>query len=113
MAETDVELSKFLSFTLRHRPESIDLTLDSEGWADVGELILRAKLAGRDLDINSIRRVVEQNEKRRFAFSPDGLSIRAVQGHSLDSVAIEYPRAEPPVILYHGTAMRFLESIKE
>lgn len=31
--------SKFLSYVLRHAPESIGLTLDGQGWADVGDLL--------------------------------------------------------------------------
>ena len=32
-------LSKFISLILRHKPESIGITLDEHGWADVEELI--------------------------------------------------------------------------
>lgn len=32
------KISKFLSLILRHQPESIGLTLDENGWADVEEL---------------------------------------------------------------------------
>ena len=31
------DTSKFLSYVLRHAPESIDLQLDSDGWGDVDE----------------------------------------------------------------------------
>ena len=31
--------SKFISLILRHRPESIGITLDEHGWADVREMI--------------------------------------------------------------------------
>jgi len=32
-------ISKYLSFILRHQPESIGLKLSDEGWADINELI--------------------------------------------------------------------------
>jgi len=35
MSPHEVELSKFLSFILRHHPEEIGLTLDEAGWASV------------------------------------------------------------------------------
>ncbi len=35
MAQFDTKISKFLSYVLRHQPESIGLTLDSEGWAEI------------------------------------------------------------------------------
>ena len=37
-----VQASKFLSFVLRHQPETIELALDAEGWGDVDELIAGA-----------------------------------------------------------------------
>jgi putative RNA 2'-phosphotransferase len=40
-------LSKFLSYVLRHAPESIDLSLDRDGWADVDALIHGAGQIGR------------------------------------------------------------------
>jgi putative RNA 2'-phosphotransferase len=52
------------------------------------------------------------NNKARFAVSDDGLRIRASQGHSID-VDLAYEPAAPPDLLYHGTATRFLESIRE
>jgi putative RNA 2'-phosphotransferase len=54
--------------------------------------------------------VVAENDKQRFAFSEDGSRIRASQGHSID-VDLQLRAAEPPAVLYHGTASRFLKSI--
>ena len=33
------DISKFISLILRHKPETIGITLDEHGWADVDELI--------------------------------------------------------------------------
>ena len=33
-----VEISKFLSFVLRHKPQTISITLGGEGWVAVDEL---------------------------------------------------------------------------
>lgn len=33
------ETSKFISFLLRHKPETVNLKVDEHGWADVNELI--------------------------------------------------------------------------
>jgi putative RNA 2'-phosphotransferase len=55
--------------------------------------------------------VVVTNDKQRFAVSDDGQRIRAVQGHSTASVAIERPAAVPPGTLFHGMAARFLDAI--
>lgn len=106
-----VETSKFLSYILRHAPESIGVTLDREGWVDVDTLIAAASSSGRQLTTELIAQVVAQSDKKRFSLTPDGRLIRAAQGHSTKSVAIAYVPLEPPAILYHGTAMRFLDAI--
>lgn len=111
MSNQHAETSKFLSYVLRHEPHAIGLTLDSEGWADIDALIARAKAAGRELDFDLIQAVVSSNDKKRFALSDDNRRIRAVQGHSTDSVAIQHVAKEPPTYLYHGTATRFFDSI--
>lgn len=111
MSKLHAETSKFLSYVLRHEPQAIGLTLDSEGWADIASLIAGAQQSGRELDVALIHTVVESSDKKRFAISEDGLRIRAVQGHSTDSVAITLAEKVPPEFLYHGTATRFMESI--
>ena len=103
-------ISKFLSFVLRHEPQSIGLALDDAGWAKVDELLAKAAAAGRRLDRALLQQVVENNDKRRFALSEDGMRIRANQGHSID-VALGLRSVRPPDVLYHGTATRFLDSI--
>lgn len=111
MSKQHTEISKFLSYVLRHEPQSIGLALDREGWADIAALINGAGQAGRELDQALIRAVVESNDKKRFAISDDGQRIRAVQGHSTETVAITHAKKIPPEVLYHGTATRFVESI--
>lgn len=111
MSKQHTETSKFLSYVLRHEPHAIGLTLDREGWAEIDALTACAKTAGRELDVALIRAVVASCDKKRFAISEDGLRIRAVQGHSTDSVAIQHEPKQPPEFLYHGTATRFLDSI--
>lgn len=107
------ELSKFMSYVLRHSPESIGIALDSEGWVPISELIEAAVLSGRAVTEEAIRQVVETSEKKRFTISDDGLRIRAAQGHTTASVAIEHVEKIPPAELFHGTATRFLSSIRE
>jgi putative RNA 2'-phosphotransferase len=106
-----VKTSKFLSLVLRHRPEVIGLTLDAQGWADLDDLIARAAARGQTLSRDLIARVVAENDKQRFALSPDGTRIRANQGHSV-AVDLALEPHEPPETLYHGTATRNLRSIE-
>lgn len=107
-----VRISKFLSLVLRHKPGTIGLSLDQGGWARVDELIVASKRSGVPLDERLLRKVVEQNDKQRFALSEDGLRIRASQGHSIPAVDLGLEPLAPPEFLYHGTATRFLKSIK-
>ena len=107
-----IDTSKFLSFVLRHEPQTIGVVLDSEGWANMDTLIQAAARHGWILDHDLIQRVVATSEKKRFAVSSDGACIRAVQGHSHQSVAIRFENKTPPSLLYHGTATRFLPSIR-
>jgi putative RNA 2'-phosphotransferase len=107
------ELSRYLSYILRHEPKTIGLQLDTDGWANIDSLIAGAIKHGRAIDQAMIRAVVETSKKKRFALSDDCQRIRAVQGHSTSIVQLTYPEAIPPEVLYHGTATRSLASIRE
>lgn len=106
-----VGLSKFVSKVLRHAPESVGLRLDEAGWVDVDDLLAAAAGAGVPLDRAALERVVAENDKKRFALSPDGLRIRASQGHSV-AVELGLQPVTPPDVLFHGTADRNLDSIR-
>lgn len=110
MHKDTTKLSKFLSFVLRHKPEAVGLTLDSQGWVSISELLARSNAAGTELDLEDLLHVVETSDKKRFSISADGLCIRAAQGHSV-TVELGLSPQEPPALLYHGTATRFVESI--
>ncbi|KRD62646.1 RNA 2'-phosphotransferase [Flavobacterium sp. Root935] len=105
-------ISKFLSLVLRHSPETIGLKLDENGWADVNELIEKCTKKGNRLDAELLDYVVENNDKKRFAFNEDKTKIRASQGHSI-SVDLNLTETEPSEYLYHGTVGKFIESIQK
>src|ERR1044071_1581552 len=107
-----VKVSKFLSLVLRHQPDFIGLKLDEAGWVEVAGLLAACAAHGFPITRLLLEEVVQTNDKKRFAFSEDGLKIRASQGHSVE-VELAYLPLAPPEILYHGTATRFLDSIKE
>ncbi|MEG2358301.1 RNA 2'-phosphotransferase [Acinetobacter sp.] len=107
------ELSKYLSYILRHKPEEIGLELDSEGWGNIAELIKKSQpVTHASLSLAVIQAAVTNSDKKRFQISDDGLKIRAVQGHSTAAVNLNFAEKIPPVFLYHGTALRFIDSIK-
>lgn len=102
-------LSKFLSLVLRHKPEVIGITLDSHGWAKVDELIngIREQY---DFDFETLKKIVETDNKQRYSFNDDKTLIRANQGHSI-KVDVDLEELQPPKILYHGTAKKYEKSI--
>lgn len=111
MDKSLVSTSKFLSLVLRHSPATIGITLDSQGWVSVEELLTKARHHGTTISPELLERVVRENDKQRFALSDDGLRIRANQGHSV-AVDLQLTATAPPEYLYHGTVARFLDSIR-
>jgi putative RNA 2'-phosphotransferase len=112
MQQRIVKTSKFLSYVLRHKPEAIGVTLDQNGWVETGVLLEACRLHNHPLTREELEEVVRSNDKQRFAFSEDGSKIRASQGHSIE-IELDYWVIEPPELLYHGTATRYLASIQE
>ncbi|MEY9941050.1 RNA 2'-phosphotransferase [Streptacidiphilus sp. MAP5-3] len=105
-----IRTSKFLSRVLRHDPGSIGIRLDPAGWVDVAQLLAAAAAHGRRISRVELDRVVAENDKQRFAFSPDGGRIRASQGHTVP-VDLGYQEAAPPARLFHGTHPGALDAI--
>lgn len=108
-----LKVSKFLSFVLRHRPEEIGLTLDKEGWASTADLIEKARRADVHLTQELLEEVVRTDDKGRYGLSSDRSRIRAVQGHSSLLVALSMKKTVPPLVLYHGTAARYMPAIQK
>lgn len=104
-------ISKFLSFVLRHQPEEIGLNLDINGWANIQDLIEKAKDKQNIIfSKEDIFLIVKENDKQRFILSDDKNQIKANQGHTIQ-IELNLENVEPPEYLYHGTATRFLTSI--
>jgi len=106
----EIHLSKFISLLLRHKPETIGLQLDENGWANVDELIEKSNRKGVKFNFDDLKFIVQNCNKTRYDFNEDFSKIRANQGHSIQ-VNLELKVVEPPEILYHGTAKKNLESI--
>ena len=103
--------SKFISLILRHRPESIGITLDEHGWANVQEMIDGINKSGRHrLDMETLEEIVRTDEKQRYSFNEDHTLIRANQGHSIP-VDVELEEKIPPDVLWHGTGEKYVSSI--
>lgn len=110
-SNSDIKLGRFLSLVLRHDPSAAGISLDGHGWADVKELLAGVSRTGRKIDMDTLERIVRENNKQRYSFNEDHTRIRANQGHSL-SVDVELREETPPQYLYHGTATRFFPAIQ-
>ena len=106
------QLSKFLSLVLRHNPDAIGIELDSNGWADVKDLIEKMNSSGKHIDLETLEAIIETSSKKRFRFNEDKSLIRASQGHSIE-IDLGYEAKVPPRRLFHGTGAKYVDSIYE
>lgn len=104
-----IRTSRYLSLILRHRPETIGITLDEHGWADVEELITKVSRTHL-LDRELLDKIVAEDDKQRYSYNEDGTKIRANQGHSIP-VDVELEEMTPPEFLWHGTGEKYVKSI--
>ena len=104
-----VNTSRFLSLILRHKPDTIGITLDEHGWANVEELIKGVNKT-HPLTMEILEEIVRTDNKQRYSFNEDKTLIRANQGHSIP-VDVELAEVTPPEYLYHGTGEKFEQSI--
>jgi len=112
MNKSEIKISKFLSLVLRHKPETINIQLDPNGWTDVDALLEKTNTYGMKLDKETLIHIVATNSKKRFALNESFDKIRANQGHSVD-IQLGYTSQKPPEILYHGTGEKSVPSILE
>ena len=99
-----VKKGKQLSFLLRHDTE---YRFDEHGYREVRDLV-----QNHGFTKDEIVELVETNDKQRYEFNDDKSKIRARQGHSVN-INVDLKETLPPDVLFHGTATRFLSSIKE
>lgn len=106
------ELSKEVSYALRHAPWEYELEMDEEGWVSVLQLIdaLRNSSKWSTVDIDDLNHMIKLSEKKRHEIV--GEKIRAFYGHSIP-MKIHRDEQKPPLILYHGTAKKFEKPIFE
>jgi putative RNA 2'-phosphotransferase len=111
--------SKYLSYLLRHKPETARLTLDKEGWCSIAQLI-----ANTDFTVEELETIVAEDAKTRYAIrywvmggnedlpeTREPEAIRANQGHSTNEVKMTFKKAIPPTVLYHGADDKVLHLI--
>ncbi len=104
-------LSKEVSYALRHAPWEYELELDEEGFVPINQLLDALNSSGnyaRTVTKADLQYIIDNSDKKRHEIVND--KIRALYGHSVPN-KISKEKAMPPDVLYHGTAKRFLDSI--
>ncbi|NEJ73683.1 RNA 2'-phosphotransferase [Rhizobium phaseoli] len=104
----ETEVSKFMSYVLRHAPDTAGLTLDAEGWVSF-DALEKAVASKYDVSRADIIEIIENNPKKRFTLADN--RIRANQGHSVE-VDLALNQVEPPAVLYHGTSLTSWQAIE-
>lgn len=113
----DFHLSKTMSFLLRHGAEKLRLPMLPGGFIYVDDLLNYNDLRGYSPE--DVRRVVAENDKKRFYLAEDPetgrLKVRANQGHTFEVADLELEEITnadqfPNVI--HGTYTQSWNSIK-
>lgn len=103
--------SKFIALILRHKPDAANLTLDTEGWTPVKDLLVGLAANGHKISRDDLETLVSNDTKGRYSFSADSTKIRANQGHSTQDVELSFEECVPPDVLYHGTVAANLDPI--
>ncbi|XP_052569724.1 tRNA 2'-phosphotransferase 1 isoform X5 [Peromyscus californicus insignis] len=115
--DRDVQLSKALSYVLRHGALKLGLPMQADGFVPLQALLQLPQF--HSFTIEDVQHVVENNGKQRFALQPGepstGPLIRANQGHSLQVPELELTPLETPqalpLMLVHGTFWKHWPSI--
>ncbi len=109
MKDNIIDTSNYISLILRHKPETIGISLDEHGWANVDELIAGVSKTHR-LDMELLEEIVRTDDKQRYSFNDDRTLIWANQGHSIP-VDVELEKVVPSEYLFHGTGEKYVASI--
>lgn len=113
-----MQLSKALSYALRHGALELGLPLGAGGFVPLRALLQLPQFRG--FSAEDVQRVVDTSAKQRFALQPGdpstGPLIRANQGHSLqvpdlELMPLETPQDLPPTLV-HGTFWQHWPSIR-
>lgn len=71
------KISKYLSFVLKHHPETIGLKPNADGWLEIKELVQNANAAGKTFTLEQVLQVVELSDVSRFSVNEEKTLIRA------------------------------------
>ena len=107
------ELSKEISYALRHAPWEYELELDEAGFVPVDQLLHAINESGkydRTVTRADLEDIIRTSDKKRHEIVGD--RIRALYGHSVPMFIRKDPGI-PPDVLYHGTNDMAMDAIAE
>lgn len=108
-----VDLSKEISYALRHAPWEYELELDEQGFVPIAQLLHalnESNSYGREIVQADLEQIIATSEKKRHEIVGD--KIRALYGHTVPQIIKKEP-GNPPNVLYHGTTHEALPKILE
>lgn len=113
----DVQISKALSYLLRHGAVKENLPIDSLGFVELTAILAHNRIKSHKTTVEDVQRIVSENDKQRFALKEEnGITyICANQGHSLEvsNDNLQLLTLETmPELVYHGTYKQKLEAIR-
>lgn len=117
----DVQISKAMSFILRHGAEKEKVKINSDGFVEINELLSHSSMKNACAD--DVLKVVENCPKKRFLIKKEFddqnqreiILIRANQGHSMKNVNVdmeEITNADEFKTVIHGTYFNCWDKIK-
>eukprot|EP01087_Luapelamoeba_hula_P019859 TRINITY_DN6649_c0_g1_i2.p1 TRINITY_DN6649_c0_g1~~TRINITY_DN6649_c0_g1_i2.p1 ORF type:complete len:218 (-),score=35.19 TRINITY_DN6649_c0_g1_i2:333-950(-) len=120
MNQRYTNISRTLSYFLRHGAKKHRLTMSKDGYIKISDLLAQKRLRDLDCTLEDVQYATDNNDKSRFQIkTQDGVKyIRATQGHSLQieseglgwKVITLDDLASYPVVV-HGTFLEAWPSI--
>lgn len=112
MDTSQENISKLISYWLRHKPEDANLVVDEFGWTDINKLVSAIKEKHTSFSLLDLVNLNKGFDKVRWEINKECTFIRATHGHSFP-VLLDDKNEIPPETLYHGTSLKTLPLIIE
>ncbi|GMM36859.1 tRNA 2'-phosphotransferase [Saccharomycopsis crataegensis] len=117
----DEIISKQLAWLLRHGAQKEGLSIDSQGYVPVPEVLAHNKLKSNKTTFEDLQRIVGNDKKQRYTLKSDDDSdpkksrICANQGHSLQQIEVELTKLDDSFTdaIIHGTSISAWKLINE
>jgi RNA:NAD 2'-phosphotransferase (TPT1/KptA family) len=118
-SKRQVQISKKLSYFLRHHLDAVPGPVDPAGYVEISSLLQMPDFISIKVTQEEILQVVETSDKKRFGLDSSKRKIRANQGHSIesgkliDTTQLLTKITVPQDYCVHGTTRQAIKLIKE